>query len=249
MAKLTFLGTGSLEGIPSPLCTCNTCNSARKGTKDARLRSSMLIEFDDGESLIIDCTPDFRTQVEKFKPEIKNLFISHGHFDHFFGLGELSYLIPLFNINLTVHAAKDVINYCKTIFPFIKINYKEVNDVLIIGKNKLELIPVYHAKNTTTHGLLFNTVAIIPEVYKIDEKTKAWLKSKKVHTLICDAAYYDKAVFNDHFTIFDAINLGKELDVQKTIVTNIWHKNPKHSELTKRHPEIIVAFDGLEIEI
>ena len=59
--KITFLGTGTSQGIPvigSDHPVCLSSNS-----KDKRLRSSLLIESSEGTSIVIDCGPDFRQQM------------------------------------------------------------------------------------------------------------------------------------------------------------------------------------------
>ena len=59
--KLTFLGTGTSTGVPMMRCGCRVCTSA--DPRDKRLRSSVLVETDAGKNLLIDCGPDFRTQL------------------------------------------------------------------------------------------------------------------------------------------------------------------------------------------
>ena len=58
--KITFLGTGTSQGVPVIACTCDVCMSSDR--KDKRLRSSIMIELE-GKRLIIDCGPDFRHQM------------------------------------------------------------------------------------------------------------------------------------------------------------------------------------------
>ena len=58
--KITFLGTGTSTGIPIIGSTHPVCLSKNK--KDKRLRSSVMIEWDDFR-YIIDTGPDFRQQM------------------------------------------------------------------------------------------------------------------------------------------------------------------------------------------
>ena len=58
--KLTFLGTGTSQGVPVIACKCNVCLS--DDNKDNRLRSSVLIETQ-GVTFAIDSGPDFRQQM------------------------------------------------------------------------------------------------------------------------------------------------------------------------------------------
>ena len=252
MTKIKFIGTGSLEGIPSPLCNCNVCNLARKSeSKNKRFRSSIFVEFDDKSSLIIDCSPDFKDQLEKFKFHVENIFITHGHFDHFFGLGELSYLNPLYKINPKIFGKKDVIDYCKNIFGYLNLNFSSLDrENFKIGKNDIKLIEVNHAKNTSTRGLFFKKTLIIPEIYKIESEIKEKLKEKEINLLIVDGAYYNESLYKDHFTIQDAINFGKDIGAKNIIITNIWHKTKSHNELEKEFMNSAeIAYDGMEVSV
>jgi phosphoribosyl 1,2-cyclic phosphate phosphodiesterase len=252
MTKIKFIGTGSLEGTPSPLCDCQVCNLARKNdSKDKRLRSSIFLEFNDGNSLIIDCSPDFRKQLEKFKFPIENIFITHGHFDHFFGLGELSYLNNLYKKSPNIYGRTDVIDYCKHIFGYLNLGFRPLNENKFkIGKNEISLIEVVHAKNTSTTGILFNKILILPEIYKIDPETKKTLKNSEIDLLIVDGAYYGEAVYKDHFTIQEAIRFGKDVGAKRTIVTNIWHRTKPFNKLKEEFSEFAeIAYDGMEINL
>ena len=58
--KITFLGTGTSSGVPMIACDCVVCESL--DIKDKRLRSSILVESDT-TTIVVDTTPDFRTQM------------------------------------------------------------------------------------------------------------------------------------------------------------------------------------------
>ena len=58
--KITFLGTGTSQGIPMIANNHPVCLS--QDIKDKRLRSSAMISWDD-VSYVIDCGPDFRQQM------------------------------------------------------------------------------------------------------------------------------------------------------------------------------------------
>ncbi|MBU6205453.1 MAG: MBL fold metallo-hydrolase, partial [Bacteroidetes bacterium] len=58
--KITFLGTGTSQGVPLIACTCNVCLS--DDARDKRLRTSIMIE-DEGVTIVIDSGPDFRQQM------------------------------------------------------------------------------------------------------------------------------------------------------------------------------------------
>ena len=85
--KITFLGTGTSQGVPVIACQCKTCQS--KNSKDKRLRSSVLIQ-DGNTNIMIDAGPDFRYQVLRSGiTTLDGILITHGHKDHVGGLDDV----------------------------------------------------------------------------------------------------------------------------------------------------------------
>lgn len=85
--KIRILGSGTSTGAPQIGCTCPVCTSA--DPKDNRLRTSAIVETGDAR-ILIDCGPDFRTQVLRLPFErIDGVLITHEHYDHVGGLDDL----------------------------------------------------------------------------------------------------------------------------------------------------------------
>ena len=86
-AKLTFLGTGTSQGVPMIGCRCPVCRSA--DPRDKRLRASALVEYG-GLTLLVDCGPDFRTQMLRAGvTHLDAVLLTHNHKDHTGGLDDL----------------------------------------------------------------------------------------------------------------------------------------------------------------
>lgn len=82
--KIMFLGTAAAEGWPGVFCKCEYCKKAKElGGKNIRTRASALIE----EDILIDLPPDTYMHSLKYNidlSQIKHLFITHSHQDHFY---------------------------------------------------------------------------------------------------------------------------------------------------------------------
>ena len=86
-ARLTFLGSGTSQGIPMIGCDCPVCTS--KDPKDKRLRSSVLVEYC-GLSILVDAGPDFRYQMLRANIcHIDAILLTHNHKDHTGGLDDI----------------------------------------------------------------------------------------------------------------------------------------------------------------
>jgi phosphoribosyl 1,2-cyclic phosphate phosphodiesterase len=115
--RITFLGTGTSHGIPMIGCRCDVCLST--DPRDKRLRPSVLITLDDGLSILIDTSADFRAQALTHDiTHIDAVLFTHSHADHVFGLDELRRYnvlqreaIPLYGDDRTLDDLRRIFDY------------------------------------------------------------------------------------------------------------------------------------------
>ena len=102
--RVTLLGTGDTTGTPTPGCSCATCERARELGVE-RTRFSVHVENErTGETLLVDASPDFRTQFLTQDVALPDAaVITHIHFDHLDGLGNVYRLVD----SLDVYAANE----------------------------------------------------------------------------------------------------------------------------------------------
>ena len=120
--KLTFLGTGTSIGVPAIGCNCEVCLSQEP--KDKRLRSSAMLETDDGLRVLIDCGPDFRQQIMRYNRQGKTPFFdkidavlfTHIHYDHVGGTDDLRPFAWFGDVD--IYAQKDVIDGLHQTMPY-----------------------------------------------------------------------------------------------------------------------------------
>ena len=115
--KVTFLGTGTSQGVPVVACSCNVCQSS--DPRDKRLRASVLIEIDN-KKLVIDAGPDFRQQMLRANvTELTAILLSHEHYDHIAGLDDIRAFNWVQKRPTDIYAEHRVLQSVKQIFSYV----------------------------------------------------------------------------------------------------------------------------------
>jgi phosphoribosyl 1,2-cyclic phosphate phosphodiesterase len=254
LLKITFLGTGTSQGIPMIASTDPVCLS--KDLKDKRLRSSVLISWDDF-SYVIDCGPDFRQQMLRENvQQIDGVLFTHEHADHTAGLDDLRpfcYKIgemPVYLNQRTLNSLEQRFQYI-----FSKENrYPGAPSVLpsVIGEipffiNDLEVMPIkiMHGDLPVT-AYRIQDFAYLTDVKSINDIEKEKLRNLEV--LVVNALRID--AHPTHFNLQEALDFVDEIKPKKTYFTHISHKLGFHKEVSKKLPKsVYLAFDGLKIEV
>ena len=113
--KITLLGTGTSTGVPELGCACEVCTS--HDARDARMRCSAMVTTDKGMNILIDCGPDFRTQLLRNPfDKIDAVLRTHHHYDHVAGLDDLRPFCRRGDI--PVYANSDTLTQVKNFFPY-----------------------------------------------------------------------------------------------------------------------------------
>lgn len=252
--KITFLGTGTSQGIPVISSSHPVCLSTDK--RDKRLRVSILIEWDD-YAYIIDCGPDFRYQMLRANVQkINGVLLTHEHADHTAGLDDLRPFsfqlgaVPIF-------AQKRVLENLSYRFDYIfkdqnkypgapsVIQHEIGNEVFKLKNIEFTPINVMHG-NLEILGYKFNNIAYLTDVKTIEPKEKEKLKGLDV--LIINAIRYKP--HHSHLNLDEALVLIDELNPKKTFLTHISHHLGFHAEVEKILPDnVFLAYDELVLEI
>lgn len=252
--KVTFLGTGTSQGVPIICCECAVCRS--KNPKDNRLRTSILIESDLAK-VIIDTGPDFRQQMLRL--DLKSLdavVFTHEHKDHIAGLDEVKAFNFFNKMRMPVYATERVQEALKREFAYIfaedkypgipEIDVLTVTDEIIKIKD-IELLPidVIHYR-LPVKAYRIKDFTYITDANYISEEEKEKIKGSKI--IVINALRREEHV--SHYTFQQAIDLMKELKPEKAYFTHISHQLGLHEEVSKELPSFIeLAYDGLQIEI
>lgn len=249
--KITFLGTGTSQGVPVIACNCDVCRSGDK--KDSRLRSSIMIELE-GKRLIIDCGPDFRQQMLRENiSSIDAIVVTHGHKDHIGGLDDVRAFNYILQRPTDVFATAEVQRMVKREFAyaFQGNKYPGVPEIhLHLFGNKpfevagIKIIPIKarHYNHQYVFGFRINDFTYITDAVEISPREKKKIAGSRF--IVINALRKKKHY--SHFNLEEAISILQEMNPERGFLTHISHQMGKHEEINKELPEFAeLAYDGL----
>ena len=252
--KVTFLGTGTSQGVPVIACGCEVCQS--RNPHDKRLRTSVLIEAE-GKTLVIDSGPDFRYQMLRANVQhLDAILFTHEHKDHVAGLDD----VRAFNYKqqepMDIYAVERVQQSLKREFAYVFSEFKYPgipqlnlhtidNHPFFIGSLQVTPIQVMHYKLPVL-GFRIGDFTYITDAKTIAPAEVEKIKGSKV--VVINAL--QKQTHISHFTFDEAIAFAKTLDAEKVFFTHISHRLGLHHDIMGELPQgIELAYDMLEFEI
>jgi phosphoribosyl 1,2-cyclic phosphate phosphodiesterase len=252
--KITFLGTGTSQGVPIIACQCPICLS--NNPKDNRLRSSLFIQTHNG-NLVIDSGPDFRQQMLRQKvTDLRALLFTHGHKDHTAGMDDIRAFNYILQKSIDIYADKATIQVLKKDFDYAFSDKKypgvpelEIHEItnqpFYIDQTVITPIEVLHYK-LPVYGFRINDFTYITDANYISDTEKNKIKGSRI--LVLNALRKEPHI--SHFSLSEAIALAQEIGAEQTYFTHISHQLGLHEEVQSQLPEnIYLAYDGLTIEI
>jgi phosphoribosyl 1,2-cyclic phosphate phosphodiesterase len=251
---ITFLGTGTSQGVPVITCECRICSSS--DTRDKRLRSSVMITHG-GENVVIDTGPDFRYQMlrEKVKA-LSGIVFTHEHKDHIAGLDEVRAFNYFNHWRARVYCTDAVETALRREFAYAFADFRYPGipeiDIIHIDEQPFELIGLEFIPIQVTHlqmpvfGYRVGDFTYITDANYISEAEIEKVKGSKV--LVLNALRREK--HPSHFNLEEAIALAQKIGAEQTYFTHISHQLGLHAEVELELPSgIQIAYDGLKIEI
>ncbi|MEQ8473564.1 MAG: MBL fold metallo-hydrolase [Marinoscillum sp.] len=251
---ITFLGTGTSQGVPVIACDCEVCLSV--DYRDKRSRSSIHIAVD-GLSLVVDTGPDFRTQI--LRERIKTLdaiLYTHAHKDHTAGMDDVRSFNFKQKMDMPLYAHQEVIEQLQKEFSYVFAETKYpgvprvqtheiINAPFQIGDTIVTPVEVMHYK-LPVFGFRIKDFTYITDANHIDEAEKEKIRGSKV--LVLNALQKENHI--SHFTLDEAVEMAQELGAEQTYFTHMSHKIGKQRDVEKELPDgIDFAYDGLKVEL
>ncbi|TKC06530.1 MBL fold metallo-hydrolase [Pedobacter polaris] len=252
--KITFLGTGTSQGIPVIGCSCAVCQSS--DSRDKRLRVSVLIEIE-GTTIVIDSGPDFRYQMLREKVmDLDAILYTHEHKDHVAGLDDIRPFNYILKKHIDIYATPRVQEALKREFSYIfsdikyhglpLINLFTVDESPFEVKGNLVIpIDVMHYK-LPVKGYRINDFTYVTDAKTISDESLAKIKGSKV--LVINALQKEDHI--SHFTLDEAIAFANKAGAETTYFTHMSHNLGLHVDIEKElPPHIKLAYDRLSFTI
>ena len=252
--KLTFLGTGTSQGIPLIGCQCPICLST--DCKDKRLRTSVMIQSET-TTVVIDSGPDFRQQMlREDVRKLDGLVFTHSHKDHLAGMDDIRAFNYIQKKDMDVYANEETQAMIRNDFayifnnnsypgiPQVQMHLIDKNNAFTIGDITFLPIEVMHFKMKVL-GFRVENLTYITDANFISAEEKQKIIGSDI--LILNALRREKHI--SHFTLDEAIEISNELQSKQTYFTHISHQLGLHNEVEKELPlGKNLAYDMLSIE-
>jgi phosphoribosyl 1,2-cyclic phosphate phosphodiesterase len=252
--KITFLGTGTSQGIPVIGSTHPVCLS--DDPKDKRLRVSILVEWQ-GKNYVVDCGPDFRQQMLRANcNRIDAILFTHEHADHTMGLDDIR---PFFfrQGEIDLYAHQRVFKSLETRFEYIFQTENKYPGAPDVSKHLISNQPFYIDVHLITpiegfhyklqvFGFRFENFAYLTDMKTVPEAEIDKLKNLEV--LVVNALREEPHM--SHFNLEEAIDFINKVNPKKAYLTHISHHMGFHEEVSKKLPaNIFLAYDNLQITL
>jgi phosphoribosyl 1,2-cyclic phosphate phosphodiesterase len=250
--KITFLGTGTSQGVPVIGCDCNVCSSL--DFRDKRLRTSVHLEIDQ-KSLVIDTGPDFRQQMLREKiDQLDGILYTHEHKDHTAGLDDIRPFNFMQGKDMPIYGKMPVLDQIKTEYSYIFTNRKypgipkvfahEIeNKIFEVEGIPIMPIEVLHYK-LPVFGYRIKDFTYITDAKYIPPDELKKIYGTKI--LVLNALQTKEHL--SHFTLAQALEMVRLIQPEKAYFTHISHKLGSHGEIESTLPDnVFLAYDGLKI--
>ena len=253
MFKITFLGTGTSQGIPIIGSRHPVCLS--QNLKDKRLRSSVLVQWKN-YNYIIDCGPDFRQQMLKNNcRHIDGIMFTHEHADHTSGLDDIRpYFfrqgdIPIYGTQRVVENLNHRFGYILNSqnkypgAPAVKVQIISKNNNFSIGNQIVTPVEVMH-NSLSVMGYRIGGFSYLTDVKYINADQMEKVKNSEV--LVLNTLRIES--HPTHLNLEEALGLVEELKPKRAYFTHISHLLGFHDEVSKKLPKNVhLAYDNLQI--
>lgn len=256
--RLTFLGTGTSQGVPMLACSCRVCTSP--DPRDRRFRSSVWLE-DENLSMVIDSSPDFRSQALRAAiPRLDAVVYTHSHADHIAGFDDLrTYSVKNGN-RIPIYADPYTLSRLHKAFDYaFDVNHRNaayvcpepyrIEGPFQLGPVTFVPLPVPHGGITTTGFRLDRDgrprAVYLPDCSAVPSPIRDLIRD--IPVLIIDGLRDEP--HPTHLTIAEATEVARSVHAKKTWLTHLTHLTLHAEREALLPPDIRLAYDGLQLDL
>jgi len=252
--EVTFLGTGTSQGVPVIACECEVCKS--NNPRDNRTRSSVMVR-EGNTTIIIDAGPDFRQQMLREKVKgIDAILITHEHKDHVAGLDDIRPFNFIKNNHIDIFCEKAVDETIRREFAYVftgqkypgipKMRISLIDDSpFFIQDVKVTPIRVMHM-DLPIFGYRIGDFVYITDASFIPESE--YSKLTDVNVLVVNALR--KRKHYSHFNLEQALQEVEKIKPKKAFLTHVSHQIGLYEYESKTLPSnVSYAYDGMKLSL
>ncbi len=260
MMKLTFLGTGTSQGVPVIGCGCRVCRSDDR--RDRRLRTSAMVEVGDVR-LVIDAGPDFRCQMLRVGVRrLDGIVLTHEHKDHIGGLDDVR-AFNFVDYPRAIHPV-DIYATARTAacvrkdfdYAFDRDKYRGAPEMVLheidtavdfeVAGVKITPVAGHHSERFEVTGFRIGCLAYLTDFKTIEESELKKLVG--VEVLVINALRHRE--HPSHFNVDEALEVVRRVGPRRAYLTHLSHEFGLYREEAPKLPAgVEAAYDGLEVLI
>jgi len=255
-ARVTFLGTGTSQGVPVIACECPVCRST--DPRDKRLRPSIFIEVPGRASLLVDTTPDLRQQALMYGiRRIDAILFTHAHADHILGFDEIRQFnflqggpVPCYANRLCLDILKRTFSYAFDGLPRLgggvpQVQAHEVgSEPFIVDGVRIVPVSLWHGRMPIL-GFRLGSFAYLTDCNRIPDES--WERVSAVDTLVIDGLRDEP--HTTHFTVAEAVEAIVRIAPRRAYLTHMTHDLGYAATSARLPAGVELAYDGLVLDV